>query len=186
MKHGECRGWLLSGVAEWVEARQSGALSAAASQPLTDWLEQPEARHEDWISTELLVEALVIADRSVGRGDFSLCPGIGIFLATREAGPVHALAMRILRPPILMSLAPSLWNTHFRDTARVTVRGRGDRDIVVSFSDASSPKRPLCLAIGGWMEGWLGLGPRKSIRVDHTACRCEGASTCDYDVSWEE
>lgn len=186
MDQGECRGWLVGGVVAWVDAQIEGGLSALASPELAAWLETPESRRRDWVSTELLVEALVLSDRLAGRGDLSLCRGIGIYVARREVGPVQALALRVLRPPILMSLAPSLWRTHFRDTARVTIRGRGDRDILVSFSEAASPKRPLCLAVGGWIEGWLGLGERTQICVDHVACRCEGETTCDYAVSWEE
>jgi hypothetical protein len=186
MRHGECRGWLITGVAAWADARADGALYTRASRSLAALLETPESRRADWVSTELLIEALLLSDTLFGHNDLGLCRGIGFYIAQREAGPVQALALRVLRPPILMSLAPSLWSTHFRDTARVTVRGRGDRDIVVSFSEAESPTRALCLAVGGWMEGWLALGQRSEIRVDHIVCRCEGATTCDYSVTWEE
>jgi predicted hydrocarbon binding protein len=69
---------------------------------------------------------------------------------------------------------------------RVTVRGLGDTQIVVTFSGAEETTRPLCLAVAGWMEGFLGLGARRNIRVDHVACVCDGAGTCDYAVTWEE
>jgi len=129
---------------------------------------------------------LVGADRIAGRSDYATCWNIGHFIASREIGPVHAIALKVLRPSMIMSLAPGLFSTHFKDAGRVATLPTGERALVVSFVQFPAPHRALCLGLGGWMEGWLGLRPRSAIHVDHVVCRCQDAPSCDYAVSWED
>jgi hypothetical protein len=139
-----------------------------------------------WVPTRLLVEAIVAADQIAGRSDYATCWDIGRFIASREIGPVHAIALKVLRPSIIMSVAPSIFSTHFKDAGRVATLPTGERALLVSFLQFPSPHRALCLGLGGWMEGWLGLRPRSAIRIDHVVCRCRDAPSCDYAVAWED
>lgn len=161
------------------------ALLERASPDLRDVLTTDGPR-DDWALAGLLVEALVAADLIAGRGDYTTCWNIGRFIAKREIGPVQAIALKVLRASMIMSLAPGLFSTHFRDAGRVATRSTGDRALVVSFLGFPGPHPALCIGLGGWMEGWLGLRDRSSITVDHVACRCQDSPSCDYAVSWED
>jgi len=83
-----------------------------------------------------------------------------------------------------MSLASGLWTTHYRNAGRVVARAHGEHDMLVSFVDLATPSRVLCLSIGGWIEGFVELGARTAIQVDHAVCRCDGAPRCDFRVTW--
>jgi hypothetical protein len=181
-----CRGWLLSGVAAYLDEPRHERLLGLASPELRGFLTKPEARRDDWIPLAWIVEALTLADGIAGSGDLALTWKIGAFVAAREVGVVQTLALKLLRPPMIMSLASGLWVTHYRHAGRVVARGRGDRDMLVSFLDVPETSRALCLSIGGWIEGFLGLGPRHDIDVRHVACRGLGAAVCEFSVTWEE
>jgi hypothetical protein len=180
------RAWLIDRVLAYLDASQQRRFATEASAPLGVLVATAKRDRPDWVPMSTFTEAIVLADRVAGNGDLSACWKLGRFVATHEVGAVQALAMRVLRPSLIMSIAPGLWSTHFQDAGRVTIRATGDRALIVSFPDSPTPERAHCLAVGGWIEGWLGLGPRKSIRVDHPICRCTGHASCDYTVAWEE
>jgi hypothetical protein len=177
---------LVGDVLEYLDAEQRERFLVEASPALREALRGPARDRAEWVPIALFGETVVLADRIVGTGDLSSCWGIGLFVAKCEVGPVQSLAMKVLRPSMIISLAPSLFTTHFQDAGRVIIRAAGEHALVVSFLDFPDPKRAQCLVIGGWMQGWLGLGPRRAIRVEHTACRCDRAASCEYSVAWEE
>ena len=180
-----CRRWMVTEVSVFLGEEKKGALLERASAELREILTSDGPR-DTWAPAGLLVESLVAADLIAGRGDYTSCWNIGRFIAKREIGPVQAIALKVLRASMIMSLAPGLFSTHFKDAGRVATRSTGDRALVVSFLGFPEPHRALCVGLGGWMEGWLGLRERSSIRVDHVACRCQASPTCDYAVSWED
>jgi len=181
-----CRGYLLSGVAAYLNPEQHHRLMQLSSPELRGFLGKPDAQRDDWVPIDWTIEALILADRVAGAGDLKLCWPIGAFVAAREAGVVQTLALKVLRPPIIMSLASGLWVTHYRNAGRVVARGRSDREMIVSFMDVPNPRRAFCLSIGGWIEGFLRLGPRRNIDVRHTACLSQGGTTCEFLVTWDE
>lgn len=156
-----------------------------AGSELRDVLTNHGSR-DAWVPARLLVEAIVAADSIAGRGDYAACWGIGRFIAKKEIGPVYEIALKILRPSMIVSLAPGLFSTHFKDAGRVTTIQTGERALVVSFLQFPDPHPALCLGLAGWMEGWLGLRQRSAISVEHVGCRCQEAPSCDYAVSWED
>lgn len=180
------RGWVVDRVVSYLDDGQQRRFVAEASPALAAFVSTAKRDRPDWVPMATFIEAIVLADRVAAKGDLSECRKLGLFVATHEVGAVQSLAMRVLRPWLIMSIAPGLWSTHFQDAGRVTIRGLGDRRVLVSFPDFPTPTRAHCLAVGGWIEGWLGLGPRRAIQVDHSTCRCEGHSSCEYDVAWEE
>jgi hypothetical protein len=181
-----CKGWLLTGVAAYLEPEQRAKLAELAGPELRAFLAQTESRRDDWIPVQWIIEALILSDRIVGTGDLSVAWRIGRFVASREVGIVQQLALRVLRPAVIMSLSSGLWVTHYRNAGRVGARGVSDRDMIITFSDVPEKSRALCLSIGGWIEGFLALGPRTNIVVRHGACMSEGASACEFRVTWDE
>jgi hypothetical protein len=175
---------LLGDIAQYLDSGQRDRFFAEVNPVLREALLGPARSRPEWISMAFFAEAVRVADRIAGPGDLSTCWAIGLFVAKCEVGPVQSLAMKVLRPSMIISLAPGLYSTHFQDAGRVTSRAAGERALVVSFPDFPNPTRAQCLVIGGWMQGWLGLGPRREVRVEHTSCRCEGAAVCEYSVAW--
>lgn len=177
---------LLRDAYESLDVDQRRLFSADASPALQEFVVHPAEDRPEWAPMSLFGEAVVLADRVAGKGDFSTCWGIGLFVAKSEIGPVQSLAMKILHPSMVISLAPSLFTTHFQEAGRVSVRATGERALLASFIDFPEPHPAQCLTIGGWIQGWLGLGPRHAVRVEHTSCRCERALSCDYTVAWDD
>ena len=132
----------------------------------------------------LFIEALEVADRVAGRGDGALSWKIGHFTASRESGPVRAFASRLLGPAVITSMAAGLWGVHYRSAGRAVARAEGPTTMVVSIIDFPTPNPAHCQALGGWMQGALEIGRRTGIRVEERACRCTGAPTCDFRISW--
>lgn len=181
----ECKAWLVHEVVRLLgDERRASALEGAGPALRTFLLDGTRGR-DAWVPTSLLVDAIVVADRIAGTGDLALAWELGLRVARGEIGPVHEIALRVLRPSMLMSLAPGLFGTHFRGSGRVAILPTGERSLVVSFTGLPEPHRAHCRALGGWMEGWLGLGARHSIHIEHVVCRCDGASACNYTASWE-
>jgi hypothetical protein len=180
-----CRRWMVTEVSAFLAEEKRDALLERASAGLREALASDGPR-DTWAPAGLLVEALIAADLVAGRGDYAICWDIGRFIAKREIGPVQAIALKVLRASMIMSLAPGLFSTHFKDAGRVATLPTGDRALVVSFLNFPAPHLALCVGLGGWMEGWLGLRERSSIRIHHVACRCQGSPSCDYAVAWED
>ncbi len=187
MGESKCRAWLVHNVVEYIDAPLRPRLLEGASPALRALLEQSPRSDTDWVSVLLLAEIFLIADRIAGDGDGKKCFDIGAFVASHEVGASQSLAQRSLRPSVIMSLAPGLWSTHFQDSGRVAIRPTGERSLVVTLVDTPNLGETFCLALGGWIKGWLGLGPRRRVlRIDHTTCRHKGGAVCDYAVAWED
>jgi hypothetical protein len=182
----EIRAWLITDIAHYVPDDARPRFIAGLSPALQTLFTRARGDRNGWAPLSLFIEALEAADRVAGRGDFASCWEIGRSTAKRESGVVRSFALRVLRPTALLSLATSLWSVHYRNAGRAVVRGTGPRGLSFSLVDFPFPHRAHCLAVGGWVQGALELGPRRHINVGKTACRCEGASMCDYEVTWEE
>lgn len=152
---------------------------------LKTFFDRASRNREDWAPLGLFHEALVVADSVVGRGDLTACFDIGHFIAEHERGPIRSLALRLLRPAVVMSLTSSLWQVKYRNAGRAVTHVAGPKGLALSVVDYPLPHRAHCLSVAGWVQGALELGPRRAIRVKKVSCRCEGAPSCDYEISWE-
>jgi hypothetical protein len=156
-----------------------------ASPELRSAFASARADRDGWSPLGLFHEALVTADAVGGRGDLASCWQIGHFVARHEVGAVRSLALRILRPSMVLSLTSSLWQVHYRNAGRAVTQVAGPGAIRLSVLDYPSPHKAQCLSLAGWIQGALELGRRRAIKVEKIACRCDQAASCDYRVSWE-
>jgi hypothetical protein len=182
----QIRAWLVVKVADYLAPDARARLLDQATPELRTLMERSKGDREGWAPLDLFPRALVAADAISGRGDLSSCWDIGRFTAHDEAGAVRSLALKMLRPASVLGLATSLWQVHYRNAGRAVARVGGDQAMTLSVVGYPSPHRAHCLAVGGWMQGALELGPRRGVRVEEVACRCERATTCEYRVSWQE
>jgi hypothetical protein len=180
----QIRTWLVGKVVEYLAPEQRPRFLERASADLRALLEKGSER-ESWAPLGLFHEALENADLVAGDGQLRSCWAIGRFSAQHEAGAVRTFALKVLRPPTVMSLATSLWQVHYRNAGRAVAQVAGPTSMRFSLVDYPTPHRAHCLAVGGWVQGALELGPRRSVQVKKITCRCDHASSCDYSVSWE-
>jgi len=182
----QVRSWLITEVVEYLTPDARPRFLLQVGSELRAFLERGRRDREAWAPLALFHEALVTADAVSGRGDLEACWQIGSFIAKHEAGAVRSLALKLLRPAVVLSLTSSLWQVHYRNAGRAVTQVAGPGAIRLSILDYPIPHRAHCLSVAGWVHGALELGRRRSIRVDKIACRCERAASCDYHVSWEQ
>jgi hypothetical protein len=156
---------------------------AAASPALREAFTATRKPPGGWVDFELFVEANVLADRLFGAGDLALAWQTGHFAASHNVGVWKGIFMRHMRPATLMGIASGLWSSHY-EGGRLASRPTGSASLIVSILDFPVPHRAHCLAIGGWIQGSLELGPHKDIRVQELTCRMLGGTSCDFRIGW--
>lgn len=165
------------------EARQR--FRAAASPALRQVLSGEVRPPRGWVDFELFVEAVTLLDKMFGKGDLGLVWESGRFAATHSMGVAKRLLMRHIRPSTLLGLVGGIWTQHY-DGGRLVSRSSGANGLYVSIQDFPTPHRAHCLAVGGWIEASLELGPRKNTQVRELSCRMKGATSCDFQLSWDD
>jgi hypothetical protein len=136
-----------------------------------------------WVPFPLFVEALQVLDQTLGTGDGALVRESGRFAASHNIGAWKGLIMRHVSPSTFVGLAASLWSKHY-DGGRLVSRAAGPTCLIVSLVDFPEPHPAHCLAIAGWMQGSLELGPRKHPAVEEVACRNRGQAICEFELRW--
>jgi hypothetical protein len=156
---------------------------AAASSELRELFALKKDPPGGWVPFPLFIEATTLVDRLFGTGDLGLVWETGRFAATHSIGVWKSLFMRHVTPNIVVGITGGLWSHHY-DAGRLVSRAIGHQSLEFAILDFPTPHRAHCLAIAGWMQGSLELGPRKNILVREMACRTEGAHRCEFQVSW--
>jgi hypothetical protein len=182
----QVRSWLITEVLQYLAPEVRPRFMLQVGSELRALLERGRRDREAWAPLALFHEAMVTADAVSGKGDLEVCWHIGHFIARHESGAVRSLALKLLRPSVLLSLSSSLWQVHYRNAGRAVTHVTGPRAIRLSIVDYPIPHRAHCLSVAGWVHGALEIGRRRAIRVDKIACRCERAASCDFHISWEE
>ncbi|MCA9600293.1 MAG: hypothetical protein KC776_43615 [Myxococcales bacterium] len=137
-----------------------------------------------WVDFDLFIEANVLADRLFGQGDLRLVWDMGRFAATHNMGVWRGLVMRHMRPSTFLGIASGLWGSHY-DGGKLRTRTVGD-GILINIADFPSPHRAHCLAIAGWVQGSLEVGPRTNVVVEEQSCRALGAPECAFRIAWQD
>lgn len=166
-----------------LEARQR--FRAAASPLLRELIVTKTEPKGGWVDFQLFVEATVLADNMFGKGDLALAWEIGRFASTHTVGVWKRLVMRHVRPPTVLALAAGVWSHHY-DGGRLVSRASGSTGLTIQIVDFPTPHRAHCLSVGGWMQGSLEMGPRRSIGVRELSCRARGATSCEFQLTWED
>jgi hypothetical protein len=84
---------------------------------------------------------------------------------------------------MFLGIASGLWGSHY-DSGKLRSRTQGDDALILNISDFPTPHRAHCLAIAGWLQGSLEVGPRSNVTVEELSCRVQGATECAFRVSW--
>ena len=138
---------------------------------------------DGWIDFELFVEANVIADRVLGRGDLLLAREIGRWAAAHNAGVWRSLFERGVAVPTFVGIAAGLWHKHY-DSGSLHNEVLGADTVRMEIRGFATPHRTHCLSVAGWVEGVFDFDPRTVVRVSEGPCRSLGDATCAMTLTW--
>lgn len=158
-------------------------LRGEASPDLLMVLSSGHAPPGGWVPFSHFVEVNQLVDRLFGKTDGALIFETGRFAASHALGVWKSLVMRQLTPGMLVGLASSMWSKHY-DGGKLMSREAGPSSLLVSIADFPDPHTAHCLAIAGWMQGSLELGPRRSPQVQEMTCRAKGGTSCEFRLTW--
>jgi hypothetical protein len=78
----------------------------------------------------------------------------------------------------------ALWSTQF-DAGKMQRTSEGPGRARVELHDFASPSRELCLLIGGYIRGTLGMNDVEDIAVEELTCTTRGDRVCSWRASWK-
>ena len=78
----------------------------------------------------------------------------------------------------------ALWSTQF-DAGKMQRTTEGPGRARVELQEFESPSRELCLLIGGYIRGTLGLNDVADISVEELSCTTRGDRVCSWRASWK-
>jgi hypothetical protein len=139
---------------------------------------------DEWLPIEHLVEATVAIDRLFGTGDLALVWEIGRHSGRMGRGEWTAFAIRHTPLSIILKLAHRVWRYHFT-AGRFVSQSQGSA-VRISIEDFPTPHRAICLAVGGWAEATVELGPRDDIVVKEMSCAARGDPSCIFEARWTD
>ncbi|MEX2207789.1 MAG: hypothetical protein WEF50_16310 [Myxococcota bacterium] len=78
----------------------------------------------------------------------------------------------------------ALWSTQF-DAGQMHRIAEAPGRARVELQEFKSPSRELCLLIGGYIRGTLGLNDVEDIVVEKLSCTTQGQPVCAWRASWK-
>jgi predicted hydrocarbon binding protein len=78
----------------------------------------------------------------------------------------------------------ALWSTQF-DAGKMQRTSEGPGRARVELQEFASPSRELCLLIGGYIRGTLGINEVEDIVVEELSCTTRGDAACAWRASWK-
>jgi len=78
----------------------------------------------------------------------------------------------------------ALWSTQF-DAGQMIRSTEAPGRARVELQDFQSPSRELCLLIGGYIRGTLGMNDVEDISVEKQSCTTKGDAVCSWRATWK-
>ncbi len=175
---GRVKGSTLLGAVKFLRSRR---LEATPLLPPEHWHYLDETiKNSAWYPLEDLLALVGVAAELHGTGRDQALEFMGDFAARSHA----ALYGDLLRGSGSSSRVFALWSTQF-DAGKMqrTTEGRGRAR--VELQDFESPSRELCLLIGGYIRGTLGMNDVEDIAVEKLSCTTRGDRVCSWRASWK-
>ena len=122
------------------------------------------------------------AARLAGVPESDFARRAGRFAAKEGLNGVYRVFVRLLDPNTVLSKAAGLWSTIWT-AGKLSAERTGERSAVIRLRDFPKTERVLCDRITGWIEHiaeMTGVQPT----VEHPRCTSEGATECEWRVSW--
>jgi predicted hydrocarbon binding protein len=135
---------------------------------------------KEWYPYELYLEFLATADDVTGNGSLMRCYEIG-FQTIQHMGHLSYLTRA---PDIheLMDKAQENWGRVY-DFGNIEIVEKSDNKIILRYHGFPKSKAK-CEYFKGSLAGTIELSKLKG-KVKETACNMEGASWCEFELTWE-
>jgi hypothetical protein len=138
-----------------------------------------------WYSYPTYVDLLEAAARHRNKGDLSLMPEIGRWLAEQDTGLFFKFVTAFASMETMARRCPLFWRHHcdtgtLECTSIDTKHGTGTAVI----RGVPGMRRAHCELVGGWVAGMSEAAGTKGIRVWQTECAAQGAEECRFQGRW--
>jgi uncharacterized protein (TIGR02265 family) len=136
-----------------------------------------------WYPFELgrrLDDAIV---QAVGGGRREFFERLGEASAEKNLTTLHRSFLVSGDPHGFLAKAPQIYDLYY-ETGRRAYQRTGEKEGVLTTSDAETFSAPDCLTVVGWYRRALELCGATAVRVVEEECRATGGAVCRYRVSW--
>jgi hypothetical protein len=138
-----------------------------------------------WCPVEPVLRYHHVLEEVFGRpGAFEVSERAGKFSAEWAMNTVLKLFVRFKSPHWLMGKHGAVWG-RYHDSGRWEIAPEQPHRLSGRLFDFQVRDEAFCARLRGWLDGAVHLTGGKSVRVLEPACRCRGASACQFDVEWE-
>jgi hypothetical protein len=145
----------------------------------------PGARPIDadaWLPFSVQARLLRTIDAVSGRGDLTLLPEVGRFMAGRDIPTLFRPFLRAGRTGWIIQVATRVWRMYHSHGKWQVVRARNS--VIATLVDHPESDAAFCATFGGWVEGALELSGGLDVGSEHPACAARGAAQCVFIASW--
>jgi hypothetical protein len=175
---GRVKGSTLLGAVKFLRSRRAEANTFLPPEHL-HYLEDT-IKNSGWYPLEDLLALVGVAADLLGTGRDQAFEFMGDFAARAHAEFYGDL----LRGTGSSSRVFALWSTQF-DAGQMQRSTEAPGRVRVELLDFKSPSRELCLLIGGYIRGTLGLNDVEDIVVEKLSCTTNGDPVCAWRASWK-
>jgi hypothetical protein len=175
---GRVKGSTLLGAVKFLRSRRGEASTRLPSEH-RHYLEET-IKNSAWYPLEDLLALVGVAADLLGTGRDQAFEFMGEFAARAHAD----LYGDLLRGAGSSSRVFALWSTQF-DAGRMHRIADGPGRVRVELQEFESPSRELCLLIGGYIRGTLGMNDVEDIAVEKLSCTTTGDRVCAWRASWK-
>lgn len=137
----------------------------------------------DWYPYAAYAELLRTIDGHLGRGDLSLMPELGGFLAEQDVKGVLRVIATFTSVESLVSKGGWFWS-RYCDTGRSVVLEAEPGRAVMSLEDFPDVAIHHCHCITGWLGGLATKVGGSNVRSVKTRCVHRGDPRCQWEATW--
>jgi hypothetical protein len=143
-----------------------------------------KAYGHEWYPLRALVECEERYVELFYEGDPKATALFGKFDAIRQVGSIYRVILRHMSTPFLLKRGPMIWKSYM-DRGICEPKQTGPNRFEVELKDYSPIHQVHCYENVGSFEGALEVCGAKNAKVEHVACRLEGAPACHYIATWQ-
>ncbi|MFH1460605.1 MAG: hypothetical protein ABIG64_09605 [Candidatus Omnitrophota bacterium] len=137
-----------------------------------------------WIPEETWGKFLIAFDHVYGKGDYSICNTLGIYLGKNTMPLFYQIFIKIGNPGFVIQRAPLLWKQMHNNGVFEVVDSTNNSGIV-RIKDKTFPHKAFCKFLMGFCQGVLELCGVKKFSFQETQCASLGAPYCEFHAQWK-